>query len=238
MKVKGHQAKKVLIIVTNHEDYPNRKDKTGLWLTEFTHFYDLITKSGLDVDIASPLGGKTPLDERSLSWIYIDKSAKSHLNNPDFKEMLLNTLDVRQLSADGYFAIYFAGGHGTMWDFRNNKDLKRLAEGIYDQGGYIASVCHGGAALLNLESTDGTPLIAEKQITGFSNTEEWLAGLTEEVPFSLETELVALGANYNKRFLPFISYAVVDDRLITGQNPNSSKAVALELLGKMMNDLE
>ncbi|KYN23929.1 thiamine biosynthesis protein ThiJ [Vibrio cidicii] len=233
----NQQTKKVLIIVTNHEDYPSREDKTGLWLTELTHFYDLIIEAGLDADIASPLGGKTPLDERSLGWLYMDKSAKSHLSEPNFKALLANTLDARKLTADDYLAIYFAGGHGTMWDFRNNKDLKRLAEGIYNQGGYITSVCHGAAALLNLESSEGTPLIAGRHITGFSNTEEWLAGLTGEVPFSLEDELIALGANYDKRFIPFTSYAIADGRLITGQNPNSGKAVARELLRKLQSGL-
>lgn len=233
-----HQTKKVLIIVTNHEEYPSREDKTGLWLTELTHFYDLIIEAGLDADIASPLGGKTPLDERSLGWLYMDKSAKSHLSKPNFKALLANTLDARKLTADDYLAVYFAGGHGTMWDFRNNKELKRLAEGIYNQGGYITSVCHGAAALLNLESSEGAPLIAGRHITGFSNTEEWLAGLTGEVPFSLEDELVALGAHYDKRFIPFTSYAIADGRLITGQNPNSGKAVAIELLEKMVNEFE
>nr|WP_158118422.1 type 1 glutamine amidotransferase domain-containing protein [Vibrio cidicii] len=237
MNFNNQQTKKVLIIVTNHEDYPSREDKTGLWLTELTHFYDLIIEAGLDADIASPLGGKTPLDERSLGWLYMDKSAKSHLSEPNFKALLANTLDARKLTADDYLAIYFAGGHGTMWDFRNNKDLKRLAEGIYNQGGYITSVCHGAAALLNLESSEGTPLIAGRHITGFSNTEEWLAGLTGEVPFSLEDELIALGANYDKRFIPFTSYAIADGRLITGQNPNSGKAVARELLRKLQSGL-
>ena len=237
LNINKQQTKKVLIIVTNHEEYPSREDKTGLWLTELTHFYDLIIAAGFSVDIASPVGGNTPLDDRSLGWLYMDKSAKSHLNDPDFKTMLTNTHDARNLSADDYFAIYFAGGHGTMWDFRNNKDLKRLAEGIYNQGGYITSVCHGAAALLNLKSSEGTPLISGKHITGFSNTEEWLAGLTGEVPFSLEDELVALDANYDKKILPFTSYAIADGRLITGQNPNSGKAVARELLRKLQSGL-
>ncbi|WP_160290157.1 type 1 glutamine amidotransferase domain-containing protein [Shewanella sp. cp20] len=238
MNSNKQQKKKILIMVTNHEDYPRREDKTGLWLTELTHFYDLIIEADFEVDIASPVGGKTPLDERSLGWLYMDKSAKSHLNEPNFNAMLTNTLDARKLSANDYLAIYFAGGHGTMWDFRNNKDLKRLAEGIHNQGGYITSVCHGAAALLNLESSEGIPLIAGRHITGFSNTEEWLAGLTDEVPFSLEDELVALGANYDKRFIPFTSYAIDDGRLITGQNPNSGKAVASNLLKELNNNFK
>ena len=222
--------KKVLVIVTNHEDYPTRDDNTGLWLTELTHFYDPIIQAGLTIDIASPKGVNTPLDERSLGWLYMDKAAKQHLENSEFRAMLANTLDVKSVSASDYIAIYFAGGHGTMWDFRDNDDLKRLAEGIYNDGGFVSSVCHGAAALLNLQLPDGSALIANKYITGFSNIEERLAGLTNEVPFSLEGELVALGANYDKRFVPFVSYAVTDGRLVTGQNPNSGKAVAMQLI--------
>ncbi|WP_394224910.1 type 1 glutamine amidotransferase domain-containing protein [Pseudoalteromonas spongiae] len=235
MKINNVRSQKVLIIVTNYDEYATRSDKTGLWLTELTHFYDLVIEAGLNVDIASPLGGKTPIDERSLGWLYMDKSAKMHLSDTRFSALLNETLDARQLDADNYMAIYFAGGHGTMWDFRDNADLKRLAEGIYNQGGYVTSVCHGAAALLNLEKSDGTALIYGKQVTGFSNTEEWLAGLKNEVPFSLEDELTSLGARYDKKLLPFASYAISDGRLITGQNPYSGKAVARELLKKLNN---
>lgn len=233
-------SKKILVIVTNHEDYPTRTDKTGLWLTELTHFYDVMISAGFKIDIASPLGGKTPLDKRSLGWIYMDKAAKDYLNNGRFTALLDNTLDARSISHEEYVAIYFAGGHGTMWDFKSNADLKRLGEGIYNSGGYVTSVCHGVAALLNLQNSQQQPLISGKQITGFSNTEEWLAGLSNEVPFSLEDEIKKLGADYDKTLLPFVSYAVADGRIVTGQNPSSGKAVARKLLQQMSssNSLE
>lgn len=135
----NQQTKKVLIIVTNHEDYPSREDKTGLWLTELTHFYDLIIEAGLDADIASPLGGKTPLDERSLGWLYMDKSAKSHLSEPNFKALLADTLDARKLNADDYLAIYFAGGHGTI-QLNDNITYKRKFEYIYKQACLLRSI--------------------------------------------------------------------------------------------------
>ncbi|WP_196801775.1 type 1 glutamine amidotransferase domain-containing protein [Bacteriovorax sp. BSW11_IV] len=233
MKLKLAESKKILIIVTNHEDYPNREDKTGLWLTELTHFYDEVKEAGFEVDIASPNGGKSPLDERSLGWMYIDKEAKKHLKNPEFTRLLDETLDVSKLNGDDYIAIYFAGGHGTMWDFKDNPDLKLISEQIYNNEGYVTSVCHGAAGLLNLQAPSGKPLIENKKITGFSNTEEWLAGLTYTVPFSLEDELKALNPIYKKALFPFVSYAVSDGRIVTGQNPNSGKAVAKELLRLM-----
>ncbi|MBY8259274.1 type 1 glutamine amidotransferase domain-containing protein [Vibrio fluvialis] len=226
-------TRKILIIVTNHGDYPTREDKTGLWLTELTHFYDVVKSAGFDVEIASPEGGETPLDDRSLGWLYLDKAAKAHLRAPDFKAKLENTFSVNTLSEENYAAIYFAGGHGTMWDFKDNTYLKKIAEGIYSQGGYVTSVCHGAAALLNLETSNGRPLVENKKVTGFSNREEWLAGLDGEVPFSLEDELRALGAKFTKAWVPFVSYAISDGRVITGQNPSSGKAVAEELLNQM-----
>lgn len=225
--------KKILIIVTNHSDYPTRTDKTGLWVTELTHFYDVMIAAGFDIDIASPLGGKTPLDERSLGGLYLDQNAKKHLKDPAFMAKLNNTFAVASVKAEDYIAIYFTGGHGTMWDFKNNADLARTAETIYNQGGYISSVCHGAAALLNIKLPNGQPLIAGKKITGFSNNEEWLAGLKKEVPYFLEDELIAQGANYQKALFPFTSYALRDGRVVTGQNPYSGKAVAKELLAGM-----
>lgn len=225
--------KKILVIVTNHSNYPTRTDKTGLWVTELTHFYDVMSAAGFEMDIASPMGGRTPLDERSLGGLYLDKDAKKHLNDPAFMKKLNNTFAVANVKAEDYIAIYFTGGHGTMWDFKDNPDLESAAETIYNQGGYVSSVCHGAAALLNLKLPNGTPLIAGKKITGFSNTEEWLAGLKKEVPFLLQDKLIAQGADYQKALLPFTSYALRDGRVVTGQNPYSGKAVAKELLAAM-----
>lgn len=222
--------RKVLIVVTNHSQYPTRTDSTGLWLTELTHFYDIIKEAGYEIDLASPQGGKTPLDERSLGWMYMDKSAKEHLKNSSFTDKLNSTQAISSVNPDDYLAIYFAGGHGTMWDFKDNDSLKKVAEKIYNNNGYVTSVCHGAAALLNLRLPDGRALIAGKKVTGFSNTEESLAGLKNEVPFFLESELKKLGANYHKSLLPFIPYAITDGHLITGQNPNSAKEVANALL--------
>ena len=235
MKTDSAKAGKILIIVTNHSKYPHRTDSTGLWVTELTHFYDVMKAAGFEMDFASPLGGSTPLDERSQGWMYMDKSAKAHLQDSTFMAKLKNTKAAADINPAEYIAIYFTGGHGTMWDFRGNSALKNVAEQIYAQGGYVTSVCHGAAGLLNLTRPDGKPLIAGKKITGFSNTEEKLAGLKNEVPFFLQDELSALGADYHKALFPFSAYAIADGRLVTGQNPNSGKAVAHTLL-KAMKD--
>ncbi|MGO4339890.1 type 1 glutamine amidotransferase domain-containing protein [Labrys sp. KB_33_2] len=216
----------ILVVLTNHSAYPSRPDKTGLWLTELTHFVDAVEAAGYTTDFVSPAGGAVPLDERSLGWLYTDRAARAHLNNPHFMTRLKNTMAAADADPRGYAAIYFTGGHGTMWDFRGNNALKNLGERIYRQGGVVSAVCHGAAGLLDLQGADGQPLIAGRRLTGFSNTEEQLSGIKDQVPFFLENELKAKGARYSKAWLPFSSFVVLDGRLATGQNPGSSKAIA------------
>jgi len=223
-------ATRVLVVVTNHADYPSRADKTGLWLTELTHFWDAMQAAGIDMDIASPAGGMSPLDERSLGWLYLDDAARAHLRDPVFMERLAHTRRAADVEPSAYAAIYFTGGHGTMWDFRDAPALKRLAQAIYHQGGVVSAVCHGNAALLQLQDTDGRPLIAGRRVTGFSNLEEHLSGVMSQVPFLLQDAMEAAGARYEKAWLPFTAFAVTDGRLVTGQNPQSGKAVAEQVL--------
>ncbi|MDX1805361.1 MAG: type 1 glutamine amidotransferase domain-containing protein [Alcanivorax sp.] len=220
----------ILVVMTNHSRYPSRDDTTGLWLTELTHFTDMVEAAGYATVFASPKGGQVPLDERSLGWLYMDKAARKHLASAGFKARLSHTLPISQANPADYQAIYFTGGHGVMWDFRGNDAMRRVAEGIYNQGGVIASVCHGAAALLNLQDSNGQPLIKGRTITGFSNREEFLAGLKSQVPFFLEDELKAEGADYKRSWLPFKSYVLTDGRIVTGQNPASAKAVGKAVL--------
>lgn len=217
---------KILVVMTNHSAYPSRSDKTGLWLTELTHFYEVALAAGYDMDFVSPLGGQVPLDERSLKSIYLDKSARDHLADPAFMQRLKTTLAPNMINPSQYKAIYYTGGHGTMWDFPTNKALQNISEQIYRQGGIVSAVCHGVGGLLPLQDEYGKPLIAGRIVTGFANIEETLSGIKSQVPFSLQNGLIERGANYKQAFVPFTSYVVSDDRIITGQNPQSSKEIA------------
>lgn len=217
---------KILVVMTNHSAYPSRSDKTGLWLTELTHFYDVALAAGYEMDFVSPLGGEVPLDERSLKSIYLDKSARQHLADPAFMQRLKTTLTPNAINPTQYKAIYYTGGHGTMWDFPNNKALQNISEQIYRQGGVVSAVCHGVGGLLPLQDENGKPLITGRTVTGFANIEETLSGIKSQVPFSLQNGLIERGAKYKEAFIPFTSYVVSDDRIITGQNPQSSKEIA------------
>lgn len=228
---------KILVVMTNHSAYPSRSDKTGLWLTELTHFYDVALAAGYDMDFVSPLGGQVPLDERSLKSIYLDKSARDHLADPAFMQRLKTTLAPSVINPSQYKAIYYTGGHGTMWDFPTNKALQNISEQIYRQGGIVSAVCHGVGGLLPLQDENGKPLIADRTVTGFANIEETLSGIKSQVPFSLQNGLIERGAKYKQAFVPFTSYVVSDDRIITGQNPQSSKEIA-EAVVKRLNSIK
>lgn len=228
---------KILVVMTNHSAYPSRLDKTGLWLTELTHFYDVALAAGYDMDFVSPLGGQVPLDERSLKSIYLDKSARDHLADPAFMQRLKTTLTPNVINPSQYKAIYYTGGHGTMWDFPTNKALQNISEQIYRKGGIVSAVCHGVGGLLPLQDENGTPLIADRTVTGFANIEETLSGIKSQVPFSLQNGLIERGAKYKQAFVPFTSYVVSDDRIITGQNPQSSKEIA-EAVVKRLSSIQ
>lgn len=218
--------RQILVIMTNHASYPSRTDTTGLWLTELTHFTDVVEAAGYATVFASPKGGAVPLDERSLGWLYMDKGARQHLQSPAFRARLQHTLPISEVDPSRFSAIYFTGGHGVMWDFPDNPDLRRVAETIYNRGGIVAAVCHGVAGLLDLRDERGQLIIKGKNITGFSDREELFSGMKDQVPFFLEDRLVRQGARYRKAWLPFTAFAITDGRLVTGQNPQSPKAVA------------
>jgi putative intracellular protease/amidase len=224
------KERQILVIMTNHASYPSRSDTTGLWLTELTHFTDVVEAAGYTTVFASPKGGAVPLDERSLGWLYMDKAAREHLQSHAFRARLANTLPIAEVDPSRFSVIYFTGGHGVMWDFPGNPDLRRVAETIYNRGGIVSAVCHGVAGLLDLKDEHGQWIIKDRNITGFSDREELFSGMKSQVPFFLEDRLVSQGALYRKAWLPFTSFAITDGRLVTGQNPQSPRAVAEAVL--------
>lgn len=215
---------KILVVLTSVEKYPGIDRATGLWLGEAVHFVKKVEAAGYEVDYASPRGGYTPIDPHSLSMA--EPVDWEWYQDKDFMNRLGSTLKAGEVNPGDYVAIYYAGGHGVIWDFPDNADLQSISRNIYENGGVVSSVCHGAAGLLNIRLSNGDLLVKGKEVTGFSNEEEKLAELDEFVPFLTETELVARGAVYKKAEKPWLSFAVEDQRLITGQNPASGGAVA------------
>ncbi|GMB96299.1 type 1 glutamine amidotransferase domain-containing protein [Helicobacter sp. NHP22-001] len=221
--------KKILVIVTNVSKYPNDEKPTGLWLGEAVHFAHEIEKAGYAIDYASPKGGYTPIDPNSLAKDFMSPIDWQYYTNQAFMDLLGNTLPVSALNPKDYAAIYYAGGHGVVWDFPDNTALAQVALDIYNHGGVVSSVCHGAAGLLNIKNQDGSYLIAGKRVTGFSNSEEKALQLDKLVPYLTEDVLVARGAKYEKA-ADWAPFALSDQRIVTGQNPASSAPVAKQVL--------
>ena len=224
---------RALIVVTSHDQLGSTGKQTGYYLPEVSHPFLNLIDQGIEVDIASSKGGRAPMDEESRDLS--DLANFRFIENKFFAAKLENTLKASDLKPEDYQAILFAGGHGTMWDFAQTPALTKLAEKIYEQGGIVAAVCHGPAAIINLKNPDGSYLVKGKKVSAFSNDEEEAAELTNIVPFLLETELKARGAIYEKAPL-WEKKIVVSERLITGQNPASAEGVGEEV-GKLIKKI-
>ena len=213
----------VLIIVTSHEALGSSDKKTGYWLGEVTHFHHALAQQGLGVDIASPKGGLPPMDEKSRSPP--DRLNEAFLGQEELRKKLENSLPAASVEETRYQALYFAGGHGAMWDFPDNPTLSAIATALYRRGGVVSAVCHGSAGLFGVQDSTGNRLVDGRRVTGFANLEERLIGVTRFLPFLLEDRLKQAGGQYHRAFLPFAPHLEQDERLVTGQNPASAGAV-------------
>lgn len=176
-----------------------------------------------------------PLEPLALKWPLYDASARAWHNDPEKMALLENTKSPDQVNAADYDAIYFTGDHAVMWDFPGSPGLQRLTREIWESGKVVSSVCHGYCGLLNTELSDGSLLVKDKKVTGFSWNEEVLAGVAKSMPYNAEGEMRKRGARYKKALLPFVSHVVMDGNLVTGQNPGSAKATAKAVV-KLLNE--
>lgn len=217
--------KKILFALTSHDRKGNTGQPTGFYLSEAAHPWAVLQAAGVEIDFVSPKGGKPPMDGVDLS----DRSNRMFLENADVTRKLANTPMPGQLNPEGYAAIFFVGGHGTMWDFPNDRFLASLAASIYESGGIVAAVCHGPAGLVNLKLADGQYLVKGKRVAAFTDDEERAAQLDTVVPFLLATTLQKRGA-IHVTAANWQANVVVDERLITGQNPASAEGVGKEMV--------
>lgn len=230
---------RVLIIVTNSDEFRSSGRRTGLWFSELTHFWDVAEEAGYAMDIASPSGGKVPIDPESLminqmaTAFGLEGAVSKHYGDRAYMNRLDDTMKVSDAKVTDYAAIYLAGGHGAMFDFAESHDLAKLVADFYEANKIVSAVCHGPSGLLNVRLSGGDFLIAGKKLTGFSWSEEEGVKRDEAVPFSLEERLRSVGADYSKALIPFTSHVVEDGRLITGQNPGSAHAVGEAVIRKL-----
>lgn len=217
---KPKTAGKILFVVTSHGELGNTGRKTGYWLSEVTRPWKVLKDAGYEIDFMSPKGGECPVEGQNPS----DPVNKAFAQDLSAQKKINFTIKPSEVKPEEYKAIFFAGGHGVMWDFPDNKELAAITSKIYENGGVVAAVCHGPAALINVKLSNGKFLVDGKKINSFTNSEEKGIGLDKVVPFALETALVKRGAKFQSSD-NFQSHVVVNDRVITGQNPMSATAV-------------
>jgi putative intracellular protease/amidase len=220
--------KKILFVVTSHDKKGNTGQTTGYYMGEVTHTWEVLKDAGYEIDFVSPKGGKAPVDGFDLN----DATNKKFWEDDTYRTKIENTMLPTAINPKDYAAIFYAGGHGTMWDFADNAQLADIGAKIYEQGGIVSAVCHGPAGLVNIKLSDGKYLVDGKRINAFTNEEEIAAKLENIVPFMLEAKLIERGAKFEKSGL-WQSHVVVDQRIITGQNPASAKGVGEAILREL-----
>ena len=215
---------KVLFVVTSHGELGDTGKKTGYFLSEVTHPWSVVSEY-YDIDVVSPKGGEPPVDGFDLS----DPINKRYWEDEAWQQKMHHTMKPQDVDPADYKAIFYAGGHGAMWDFPDNKELAAIAEAIYEAGGIVAAVCHGPAGLLPIRLKDGSVFVKARKLTSFTNPEEYANGTAAVVPFLLETALENEGALFEEGG-QWANHVVVDGRLITGQNPQSALHLGQQLL--------
>jgi putative intracellular protease/amidase len=221
-------SKKILFVLTSHDRKGTKP--SGYYLSEVTHPHHVLSRAGFEIDFISPKGGKAPADPDGLDLT--DPINAAFWNDAALRGAVENTKQPSQVRAQDYAAIFYAGGHGTLWDFPDNQELAQLGAQVYENGGVVAAVCHGPAALVNITLSNGEYLVAGKDVSAFTNDEERAVELDAVIPFFLADRLVERGARHFPAPL-WQPKVVVSERLVTGQNPASATGVG-EAVSKLL----
>lgn len=220
---------KILMVLTSHDQLGDTGNKTGFWLEEFAAPYYVFEDAGAEITLASPKGGQPPIDPSSDAEDAQTEATRRFKEDDAGQKELAHTAVLSTISADGFDAIFYPGGHGPLWDLAGDGDSIALIETFAASDRPVGAVCHAPAVLKHPKGTDGKPLVAGRKVTGFTNTEEDGVGLTDVVPFLVEDMLKNNGGDYHKGD-DWASFVVVDGKLVTGQNPASSEEAARKLL--------
>ena len=222
----------ILMVLTSHDRLGDTGRKTGFWLEEFAAPFYVFKDAGAELTLASPRGGQPPLDPKSDEPGSQTPATTRFKSDVDAIEALANTVQLSNVAAGDYDAVFYPGGHGPLWDLAEDPHSIQLIEAMLGTGKPVAAVCHAPGVFRHVRASDGTSIVRGKSVTGFANTEEEAVGLTHVVPFLVEDSLRQNGGVYSKA-QDWQPYAVVDGTLITGQNPASSEAGAKALLSRL-----
>jgi putative intracellular protease/amidase len=226
-------TKKILMVLTSHDQLGETGQKTGFWVEEFAAPYYTFIDAGVDVTLATPNGGQAPIDPTSTLADFQTAATQRFDKDDVAQAQIASTKILASLNESDFDGVFYPGGHGPLWDLTENNDSISLIEDFLKAGKGVATVCHASAALLNVKNTSGEFAIKGKAVTGFTNSEEAAVQLTEVVPFLLEDELIKRGGEYQKA-QDWHAFVVQDELIITGQNPASSALAAEKLLAQVM----
>jgi len=224
----------ILIVLTSHDTLGDTGRKTGFWLEELATPYYAFKDAGATIVLASPAGGQPPLDPKSNEPAFQTELTRRFETDTAALAQLATTVRLDSVSQDDFDTVFYPGGHGPLWDLAEDADSIALIESFVAARKPVALVCHAPGVLRHVKGADGAPLVAGKQVTGFTNSEEAGVELTDIVPFLVEDELKAKGGVYSCG-ADWGSYVVTDGLLITGQNPASSAAAAEALLKQLVS---
>jgi putative intracellular protease/amidase len=225
-------TKKILMVLTSHDELGNTGQKTGFWVEEFAAPYYAFIDAGVEVTLATPKGGKAPIDPTSTLEDFQTSATDRYDADNEAQAKIAATVKLSSINEADFDAVFYPGGHGPLWDLTDNTDSINLIESFLKADKAVATVCHASAALLNVKEASGDFAIRGKAVTGFTNSEEEAVQLTEVVPFLLEDELIKRGGEYQKA-QDWHAFAVQDGLIITGQNPASSALAAEKLLAHL-----
>ena len=223
---------RILIVLTSHDQLGNTGRKTGFWLEELAAPYYVFEDAGMEITLASPEGGRPPLDPKSNEPEFRTDLTRRFENDAAAEARLDKTVRLESVRQEDFDSAFYPGGHGPMWDLADDKHSIKLIESFLAAGKPIAIVCHSTGALRHVKTPDGKLLVEGKEVTGFTNGEEEAVGLTKVVPFLVEDEMLKLGAIFSKK-ANWEVHVVSDGLLITGQNPHSSGLAAKTLLTRL-----
>lgn len=223
---------KILMVITSHDTLGNTGRKTGFWLEELAAPYYVFKDSGAEITLASPKGGRPPLDPKSNEPEFRTDLTLRFEKDAAAEAQLDKTVRLDSVNQEVFDSVFYPGGHGPMWDLAEDKHSIKLIESFLGAGKPIAVVCHSTGALRHVKTPDGKVLVEGKEVTGFTDGEEENVGLTKVVPFLVEDEMLRLGAVFSKK-ANWEPHVVTDGLLTTGQNPHSSGPAANVLLAEI-----
>lgn len=223
---------KVLIVLTSHDQLGDTGRKTGFWLEELAAPYYVFKDAGAEIVLASPQGGRPPLDPKSNEPTFQTEQTRRFAADTQAMSQLAATVRLDSISQADFDTVFYSGGHGPLWDLAEDQHSVALIESFLAAGKPVALVCHAPGVLRHVKTRDGRPVVEGKKVTGFTNSEEAAVELTEVVPFLVEDELKVKGGIFS-RADDWTPYVVRDGLLITGQNPASSKPAADLLVAQL-----